>query len=170
MTMQKERHQLSLITTVTFSTIALILILGTTSPAFSCLTTKKVSVYESQDAVFEIDSSDCQTSLYYRYKYTTVDDSAVSPFDYRKRTGTLHFSPSSGMLLPLQQKTYVRVTTYDDGSEEESETFKLRLSNLEVQNNDVHRTWVSYDNGIGHLPGTKTFSAEIKDARAFRQQ
>ena len=137
----------------------LIIVCGTTTPAFSCLSLQEtVSVFEGKDAVFKFKR--CHHYASFRYKYTTANGSAVSPSDYKKQTGTLNFWYS---FLHQQQQgdTKVTVKTYDEGVCEANEKFYLKLSNLEVYQNP-YEGWKAYENGGEGLPGGFTFSANIR--------
>ena len=134
----------------------IVLIFGAASPAFSCLQLKDtVSVFEGTEAVFEIDidQSCYPLDIIFRYKYTTVDDTAVAPGDYKKQEGTTTFFP--GLSSAFRRW---RVKTYDEGVCEGNERFKLRFSDLEIR--DENLNWVAGNHD--RLPSAIAFSAEIK--------
>lgn len=151
---------------ILYTFIALAFICGAASPAFPCVKLydlqDKVSVFEGEDAVFELQSCMPYNGII-RYRYTTVNGSAVSPDDYKKQTGTVSFWPGL-------KSAKVTVQTHNDSVCEAKEQFYLKLDNMEVwrpvpiPNTSVR--FVPYDgHGVEDPPQATTFSAEVKQWR-----
>ncbi len=91
-----------------------------------------------------------------RYSYSTSDNSAIQSEDYDATSGTVTFN--SG----VKEKT-ISVDTIDDTVEEDSETFKLKLKDQQV--NGLYETtgWVTPTDNIRGMPRTITLTGQIMD-------
>ncbi len=92
-----------------------------------------------------------------RYKYKTVNGSATEPDDYTSADGTVTFN--SGV---KEQKIYVE--TVDDSESEDSEKFKLKLDDQQV--NGLYQGvtgWVTPTHNIRAAPRTIELTGQIED-------
>ncbi len=91
-----------------------------------------------------------------RYSYSTSDNSAVQSEDYDATSGTVTFN--SG----VKEKT-ISVDTIDDTVEEDTESFKLKLKDQQV--NGLYETtgWVTPTDNIRGMPRTITLTGQITD-------
>ena len=91
-----------------------------------------------------------------RYAYTTEDNSAVQIDDYDATSGTVTFN--SGV---KEQKIYV--DTVDDNIEEDSEDFKLKLSDQQVNGLYNVTGWITPTDQIRGMPRTISKTGQILD-------
>ena len=136
---------------------ATVVAMALVAPQAGHATTIDTAALEGDTMTFTITLGAAPNGWAVRYKFKTVNGTAIASDDYTAKDGTVTFN--SGV---KQKKIYV--STKDDDKEEDPEIFDLKLDDQQV--NGLYRDvtgWVSPTSQIRSIPAEIKLTGQILD-------